>query len=246
MVRKCFWQQFDALFQYNFYSKNRDTKLLPVAWLQMTSVGKNHHHNKQPHHMEIHCCWCRDRNRGWQREQRWIEGKTSNSQAMQTERLTTSVIGRRVMRLFSKACSIHRGESWKIPLSVHPTQSECVFTQPPGDPVQTSPDRWIHSRTEGTPEEQSPAEAPLSYSAWGKPSLILSLWYGPLRWRCWQTQGVWSHSSSPPKSMFGFDYRLCMQCTGERYLLMWVTVSCVCVCITIICTSMSCYKPSET
>lgn len=47
--------------------------MLHVVLLQMTSVGKNHKHNKQPHHMETHCCWCHDRNRRWQQQRRWRE-----------------------------------------------------------------------------------------------------------------------------------------------------------------------------
>lgn len=74
-------------FAVSFQFKKRDTKLLPVAVLQMTSVGKNHHHNKQPHHMETQSWWCRDRNWGLQQEQRWIEGKTSSSLAMLPKRL---------------------------------------------------------------------------------------------------------------------------------------------------------------
>lgn len=141
--------ELDALFQWNIYSKNRDTKLLPVALLQMTSVGKNHRHNKQPHHMGPHCCWCPDRKWGWQQLQRmnWREN-FQNFVAMQPERLPMSTI-RRMMRLFGKAWSIHRGESWKILLSSYPTQSECVFTQPPGDPAQAGPDRWIQSGQRG-------------------------------------------------------------------------------------------------
>jgi len=50
---------------FNIYSKNRDTESLPLALFQMTSVGKNLHHNKQPHHMETQCCRCRDRNPGF-------------------------------------------------------------------------------------------------------------------------------------------------------------------------------------
>lgn len=48
-----------------------------------------------------------------------------------------------MMRLFGKARSIHQDKSWKIPLSIHPTQSLCVFTQPPGNHAQASSDRQI-------------------------------------------------------------------------------------------------------
>lgn len=69
------------------------------------------------------------------------------------------------------ARSIHRGESWKIPLSFLPTQSECVFTQPPGDPAQAGQtDESIPDR-EGTPGEHSQAEGPLCHPAGGKPLL---------------------------------------------------------------------------
>lgn len=39
----------------------------------------------------------------------------------------TETISRRRTRLFEKGAL----PSWKIPFSLHPTQSECVFTQPP-------------------------------------------------------------------------------------------------------------------
>lgn len=84
--------------------------------------------------------------RGLQHQQRWIERKPSNSLAMLPKWLR---LGRRMMHLFGKARFIHRGESWKIPLSFHPTQRERVFTQPPGDPAQAGPDRQIHPRQRG-------------------------------------------------------------------------------------------------
>lgn len=70
----------------------------------------------------------------------------SRSQETASERLPLSVTGRRMRLLFGESCSIHWGESWKIPLSFYPTRNECVFTQPPGDPACTGPDRSIHPR----------------------------------------------------------------------------------------------------
>lgn len=168
-----------------------------MALLQMTSVGKNCPHNKQPHHMERSAVGVVTV--GWQHPQSWIEGKASNPPVM----LPLS-FRRRVMRLFGKARSIHRGQSWKIPLSFHPTQTECVFTQPPCDPEQGGPDRWIHLRQRGLCSNRKKNRKPtLSQPVWVRPSLSLSLRYDPLRQRRCQTQRVRFRLSHQPRSFLG-------------------------------------------
>lgn len=110
-------------------------------------------------------------------KQRWIERKTPSSLATLPKRLR---LGRTMMHLFGEARSIHRGESWKIPLSFHPTQSECIYTTP-RRPCAGRPRQRNLSQTEGTPEEQRGAEGQLSHPARGTPSLSLSLGFDPLR-----------------------------------------------------------------
>ena len=152
--------------------------------------------------MEIHCCCCPHTNQ-WQQQQRWVAGETkqpSNSQGMQNlnDSLRLGLV-RTMMRLFGKSCFIQPGESWKNPLSFHPTHNEsCIYTTP-RRPCTDGPRQTGPSQTEGDSSEEQKQGCSFNQSPplWARPSLILSLGYGPLSWRCCQTIVCVRVSESP-------------------------------------------------
>lgn len=67
---------------------------------------------------------------------------------------------------------------WKICLSLHPTQRECVFAQPPLDRAQAGLLRPVQRQTtpsqqKEAPEEQSRPRGPLDHLPWGEPYFVL-------------------------------------------------------------------------
>jgi len=139
---------FLAMLQFRAPSipKNIDTKWLPVALLQMTSVGKNPHHNKQPHPMETQRYVvteqrgrinCSDESKGKVPTPRWYFLKGG-----EIEKRDDAFVWQGTLHSPGR---IVENKS-KILLSFHPTQSECVFAQPSGDPGEAGADGPIHPR----------------------------------------------------------------------------------------------------
>lgn len=126
--------------------------------------------------METQGCRCCDRNWGWQHQQRWIKGKTSNSLAMLPKCLPMSAIERRMMHLFGEARfdgASHGKPFWacippRVSVYLHNPQ---VTLHRPAQTALSEAWRRVHPRRRWTPEEQSRAEGPLMLEG------IFSLWW---------------------------------------------------------------------
>lgn len=151
------------------------------------------------------------------------------------------------MHLFGKACSIRPGESRKIPLSFNPTQSQCVFTQPQGDPAQAGPDRQIHPRQKGL--HRNRAELRVHSVILLQGNHQWSYHYGMVLKGGGDTRLEESGHffvTTTREIMFGW---LVSALSRQEWfcLLLWVTVSQLLLCLhQCYCTSTTCHKPNET
>lgn len=210
-----FWLYFSATF-----IPKTDSKLLPVAPLQMTSVGKNHHHNKQPHHMETQCWWCRDRN----------QGGCSNNKDESKGKLPTP------WRCYLNGCDWEGG--WCICLARHasftgashgkslwasiPPRESVYLHNPQVTLAQAGPDRRIHPRQGGL-QRNAPS------SCWREvvPDLNTVVW----------TSQVAMIQNLRRSGSF---------CVTTKDCVWVINVCCLCESLSVWGVSMSYYKPNET
>lgn len=181
----------------------------------MTSVGNNCHPNKQRHHMENRCCGCCDRNSRWKQQQRWME-----AWCPRWCYLSDSPSARRGCCVcLARNASVTRVSHGKSLGAFFPPVASEYLHNPhatPNSPAQT--DKSVQERW--GQQSRGPLSQPARALIWSHQHDI-------------RHQRSLLHTLSPPKIMFG-------------YSLMWIIVCwCLCLQFTLICTSMSCYKPSE-